>query len=364
MDYPKEVLSGLFSNQEIGLALFEMDTLNPLYENGLFLDWFPKGDTQGLTDRISSINISRMHKKLTRGTTYSCECEIKKNNRSKIIKLFFSNKNTSLFVKAIDYTKEKEVEYLLDSYVKMSEKDKKQLEASLELISKQKEALIRSNSALERERNSIELRALQAVINPHFVSNCLASIQRFIMDHDTELSVNYLSYFGRLMRMSFDQSYHDYVSIAEIIQLLETYVAIEKIRINHDWEFIMQLDKKLDVANSKIPPLLIQPFLENAIWHGINGKKQGGKIVIHFEVIDDITLKCSIEDNGVGRKVNTAKKDQQKRAALHSLNVTGKRLDIMWQEHQKNYTINYTDLKTIDGTPTGTKVELYIPISF
>lgn len=359
----EEVLYELLSNSQIGIALCNWEKLTLEYENEQFLNWIPKKGND-LADRIPILNIERLKKRLAKKSNYSIDYEIKNNGRSKILKLHFSQtSSSSIFIKAVDYTKEKELEFMLDSYIKMAEDNSHKLENSLTVIKDQKKELLTAYNALERERNSIELRALQAVINPHFVSNCLASIQRFILDNDTEPSVNYLSHFGKLMRMNFEQSYSDYVSLSEILRILETYVSIEKIRIDHPWVFKINIDNRLDVENIKIPPLLIQPFLENSIWHGINNRKTAGKITISFELIDEITLKCTIEDNGVGRK-KSANSNQKNKATLHSLNVTGKRLDILWAEFEKKRNIVYTDLETSEGTPCGTKVELFIPISF
>ena len=360
----KEALSELLSNSKIGVALYNWEDLSPQYENKLFSEWFPKVEKDNLGGRIPSLNIEKLKKKLLNGNTYSLEYEIKTKNRSKILKLDFTKSESShIFIKTVDYTKEKELEYLLDSYSKLAERNRRQLEESLEVIKNQKVELIKTNSSLEREKNNIELRALQAIINPHFVSNCLASIQSFILDNDISNSVNYLSHFGKLMRLTFVQSFNDYISISEILLILRTYVSIEKIRINHEWDFEIIVDENIDIENSKMPPMLIQPFLENAIWHGINHKKSGGIITVTLHLVDEITLKCTVEDNGLGRK-NTAKSKENKKATLLSLNVTGQRLDILWQEYVRKHQIRYTDLKSRDGTPSGTKVELLIPLDF
>ncbi len=360
-----EILNELLLNSQMGIAVFSWNQLEAKYKNDLFLEWLPsKDEKSGLLNCIPTLNTELLKKKLLGGKNYAIEYEIKSNKRSKILKVNFSgSENTSVFVRVTDYTKEKEQSYILDSYVKMAEDNRLKLEHSLEVIKNQKEELQAAYTELERERNNIELRALQAVINPHFVSNCLASIQRFIVDNDTELSVNYLANFGSLMRLNFEQSYSDYVPIEEVLKILETYVSIEKIRIDHFWEFELKVDDQLDVTNLKIPPLLIQPFLENAIWHGINRKKEDGKITIRLDLVDKMTLKCVVEDNGVGRHSNSDNKEIKK-ATLHSLNVTGKRLDILWAEFDRKKEISYTDLKTTDGNPGGTRVQLFIPLDF
>ncbi len=360
------VINQFISNGNIGIAIVSWDKLTTTFENEMFTSWFPaKTKTDLIVDRICKVNLERLKKKLGQNKPYSIECEIKENKRSKILKLQFTGSPLTEFIITVtDYSKEKEKDYLLDSYAKMAEKNRKALEKSLEIIKAQKEELLITNAALERERNNIELRALQAVINPHFVSNCLSSIQGFIVDKNTEEAVNYLADFGRLMRLSFEQSYNDYVSIEEIITLLNTYVSIEKMRMDNPWDLIIEIDEDLNVGNATIPPLLIQPFLENSIWHGIN-KIKGGKILLKLDLIDDITLKCTIEDNGVGRKHKEKQPiTEKKKQPLHSLNVTNKRLDILWKEHKKKYKIIYTDLLTKTNAPTGTRVELYIPINF
>ena len=357
----QETLVQFFQLSQTGIALLDITTLVPTYKNEFFAQWFP--ETASIDKLIPSFSVDKLKKKLGRGKDYSCEHEIKRNNRSKIIKLQFSQPNdTNIYVIATDYTKEKEQEFLLDSYVKMAESNRIKLEKSLATIRSQKEELLVINAALERERNSVELRALQAVINPHFVSNSLASIQGFILEKEVKTAVNYIAYFGKLMRLSFEQAYYDYVSIREILVLLETYVSIEKMRVDKYWELVLKIDEQVSVDNLKIPPLLIQPFLENAIWHGINKKEGDGRVIVQFDLIDEITLKCTIEDNGVGRKFNEQFQEKNKNS-LHSLNVTSKRLNILWEEHERKHDIVYTDLFEGDK-PAGTRVELFIPINF
>lgn len=364
-DIEKELLNQLISNRDIGVAIYTIDDFNLIYENDLCTKWIESSNE--LTERIPTLKIERLKHALSKGKNYSVELEIKENKRSKILKIQFSQTdNNHLFITIMDYSKEKGKEYLLDSYVKMAEKNKKELERSLELINAQKAELIKTNTELERERNNIELRALQAVINPHFVSNCLASIQGFVVDKNIEEAVNYLSHFGSLMRLSFDQSYYEFVSIEEIIALLETYVSIEKMRMDAPWNFVLKIDEKINIGNTKVPPMLIQPFLENSIWHGINKKKGGGRILIDFQLIDEITLKCTIEDNGVGREYNKKFEEhsrETKRTKLHSLNVTNKRLKILWEEYNQNHEILYTDMYSKEK-PSGTRVEFLIPITF
>ena len=359
----REIVDDFMSTSEIGLAVLSKSELSVIYENDLFANWIPKTEEKQLN--VNTFKPVKLEKFLAKGRPYSCEFEIKSQKRSRVLKLDFFNRNDhQILVTVKDYSKEKEKDYLLNSYTKIVEKNRSELERSLSLIAAQKEDLLKVNKALERERNTVELRALQAVINPHFVSNCLASIQRFVVDKKAELAVNYISNFGNLMRLSFQQSYHDYVSIEDILLTLETYVLIEKMRIDHSWELIIDIDSSIDVANSKIPPLLIQPFLENAIWHGISKKKGDGIIKINMNLIDEITLQCIVEDNGVGRMYHANKNSNKKEATLHSLNVTNKRLDILWKEHQRQYTIQYTDLFDANNSPAGTKVELLIPLSF
>ena len=215
------------------------------------------------------------------------------------------------------------------------------------------------NSKLAYERNHFELKSLQSIMNPHFISNCLASLQRYIIVKDIDSSVVYLSHFGKLMRMYFKQSTKDFVPLNEALDLIEIYVAMEKVRYAYLWNFSLVVDDHIDANNSTIPPMLIQPFVENAIWHGLKEKKRGGSVVVSLNYVNDHTIKCSITDNGSGRSVSDSKNK-----TIHSTDITEKRLEKLWEGSNQDHKITFVDLKSATGGPLGTRVEFYIPMEF
>lgn len=208
--------------------------------------------------------------------------------------------------------------------------------------------------------------ALQTQMNPHFVFNALNAIQLFLTNNDEENAMNYLAKFARLIRLAFEYTKESYISLDQEIEFLNLYLTLESLRFSNSVDIKMELDEFVrdNESEFKIPPLLIQPVIENAFKHGLFHKKQNKKLEIKFESIDGL-LKCTITDNGVGRKkaaqINNWKNSSHKSSGLKN---TRTRLKLLHNgsNNSKNKitTFNITDLYDENENPSGTKVEIYL----
>ncbi|MEP1032314.1 histidine kinase [Ekhidna sp.] len=156
---------------------------------------------------------------------------------------------------------------------------------------------------LERSKAQAEIKALKAQINPHFLFNALNSIQSFVLEGDLESSDKYLVKYGRLIRKVLDHSDQLTVSLADELEMLELYVALEKLRFDKGFNYKVSIDQNIEPRRSKIPSMVIQPFIENAIWHGLSLKEGFREICIEFNKLDNGIQVCVI-DNGIGFDVN------------------------------------------------------------
>ena len=200
----------------------------------------------------------------------------------------------------------------------------------------------------------VELKALRAQMNPHFIFNSLNSIGDYILKNDSQAASDYLGKFASLMRMTLENSDKKEISLVEDIELLKTYLSIEQKRFDHSFDFEIEVSDNLDADEVLIPPMLLQPFVENSIIHGLAPKENGGKINITFKTQKN-ELVCSVEDNGVGRKAS-GKPMQLNGKSSKGIAITQKRIDVL------NKTKNAKDvIKIIDQT-IGTKVVVTLPL--
>jgi LytS/YehU family sensor histidine kinase len=199
-------------------------------------------------------------------------------------------------------------------------------------------------------------------MNPHFVYNCLTSIQSYIFHNDTPKSLEYLSKFSKLMRKILESSQNQYMSVHDEIEILSLYLKLESIRFKGKFDYDISVDDRIDPILFKIPTLLIQPFVENSLWHGIQNKHGKGKIQVSFNLADK-SIFCAIEDNGIGRE--NAEKIKNSRMTDHiSLggSITQTRMKLLKSLYGSKLGIRYIDLKDSENKPSGTRVELFLPI--
>ncbi len=220
------------------------------------------------------------------------------------------------------------------------------------------------NKRLEEEKRKAlvsELHALRSQMNPHFIFNTLSSIQSFITQNNSETAVSYLSKFSKLMRSTLENTQQQKISIKDEIEMLSLYMDLEKLRLYNKFDYTITSSDDIDTQFDEIPPLLIQPFIENAIWHGISHKDGKGLIKINFELIDENTLKCTIEDNGVGREKAKEITAKHKKNKSLGMSITKERLEIINSLKSSALNVEITDLKE-NNEAIGTKIEIFIPL--
>ncbi len=224
-----------------------------------------------------------------------------------------------------------------------------------------KEEQLRSD--YERRLSEVKMNALQAQMNPHFIFNCLNSIDASIIRNDTRKASEYLNDFSRLIRLILQNSRSSYVMLEDDLQALALYVKMEQVRLKNSFEFNLIVSPEVNLDTIEIPPMLLQPYVENAIWHGISPlKNKNGKVSVSIKQERNILI-CTIQDNGIGReaaqKIKAEKKVKRKSVGL---SITKERLDMINKIYGINNEIDLIDLKDKKGNPTGTKVIIKIPL--
>jgi len=208
-----------------------------------------------------------------------------------------------------------------------------------------------------------ERKALRLQMNPHFIFNTLNSIQYYILKNDKKSSNKYLSMFSNLMRVTLDNSQHNTIHIRDELEALQLYLELESLRFENkfDYNIILESNELLDI---KIPTMIIQPYVENAVRHGLRNKDEKGKLDIELRKKDNMLI-CRIEDNGIGReKAEELKKNKNDSHIPLGTKITETRLNLINSLYGRKMKIIYTDLKDKDGSAAGTRVELDIPIVY
>ncbi len=214
----------------------------------------------------------------------------------------------------------------------------------------------------QKQLSELELQALRAQMNPHFIFNCLNSINRFIIKNDAAKAADYLTKFAKLIRIVLEQSGKSFVLFDDEVKCLKLYMDLEALRFEKPFQYEINCDG-IDTTSVMIPTLLIQPFVENAIWHGLPAKENGyGKIFINMKIDNDI-LYCKICDNGIGVNRSTALKQtiENGRKSL-GIKLTQERLQLINTFKQQESKITMYDLKDEFGECTGTCVAIEIPV--
>ena len=214
---------------------------------------------------------------------------------------------------------------------------------------------------LMQQVTALELKAIRAQMNPHFLFNALSAIQMLINKSDLRQANIGLAKFGRLMRMILENSEKQTITIEEEVKTLELYVELEVLRFPFNYKF--SIDSTLDKENMEIPSMVIQPYLENAIKHGISGKQEGREIAVNFKQ-EGKQLFCTIEDNGIGRAMAEATKSKYAQHKSMGSKLSADRLALLSKQISGKAEVVIRDLYSEDGFATGTLVELNIPITY
>ena len=215
---------------------------------------------------------------------------------------------------------------------------------------------------LEKKNIEIEQRLLRTQMNPHFIFNSLNSINSFITDNNSDSAQAFLSKFARLMRYILENSRKTMVPLEDEVNTLRLNMELEQLRFDHKFDFEIAIDDNIDPEFTYIPPMLIQPFIENAIIHGLSLKENGGLLKLGFELNGEL-MHCFVEDNGVGRELSASLKSESGKSKHRSLGmqVTKERLEILNEKTKEKVFFEITDLKDEEGKPAGTRVDLKIP---
>ncbi len=215
----------------------------------------------------------------------------------------------------------------------------------------------------DKETAQFKLLALRSQMNPHFIFNSLNSIQHFIISKENNTALIYLSKFSKLVRKILENSAENKIALSEEISFLKNYIEIESLRFDHglDYEFIIN-EEEVNPDITEIPSMLIQPYVENSIIHGLMNKNGKGKITIEFKAEKHI-LKCIITDNGIGReKAREIKSHNETTHKSMGISITKNRLDVLNKSDEFIVTVSISDVYLEDKSIGGTQIEIIIPI--
>jgi ligand-binding sensor domain-containing protein len=218
---------------------------------------------------------------------------------------------------------------------------------------------IRHEAAIKNRLTKTEMMTLRAQMNPHFIFNSLNSINSFIIDNKTHLASDYLTKFSRLIRLILDNSRSEIISLEKELEAMKLYTLMESIRFNNKFKYKIQIDENISTENIKIPPMTIQPYVENAIWHGIMHKQGDGTVKICVKQPKENELEIVIDDDGIGRaKSAEIKKNSGSTNKSHGLAITQQRLEL----HNDRNQIETIDKYDEQGNATGTRVVIRLVI--
>ena len=226
---------------------------------------------------------------------------------------------------------------------------------------KQVQTTERIKTEFNRQLTESRMEALRAQMNPHFIFNCLNSINRYIIKSDIKTSSLYLTRFAKLMRLILDNSEHKKVVLSNELEALKLYIEMEVLRFDHKFSYEIKVDPNVDADHIEIPPLIIQPYVENAIWHGLLPKEKAGNLFIRVFINDDQVV-FEIDDDGIGRRKSSEFKslNSPTRKSI-GMKLTEERLKMASENILKSGSQEIIDKYDNAGQSCGTKVILTIP---
>ena len=234
--------------------------------------------------------------------------------------------------------------------------EKLRLQKNLELHKLESE---KKQVELQQKAAELEMQALRAQMNPHFIFNCLSSINRFIFKNDNKLASDYLTRFSRLIRMVLMNSSKKLITLEEELEMLRLYLDLERLRFKDAFDYSITTTNIVDAGAIFIPPLLLQPFCENAVWHGLMHKETRGHLNVMISEEDQV-LHCIIEDDGVGRETAAAFKSKSaENEKSMGLKITTERLALLNQENNFSTFYKIEDVLN-EHDVVGTRVQIRI----
>lgn len=218
-------------------------------------------------------------------------------------------------------------------------------------------------TVFEQRLAETEMSALRAQMNPHFIFNCLNSIKLYTLENDSITASEYLSKFSKLIRLVLENSRSEKITLENELETLCLYMDMEAMRFKNKVKYHVEIADDIDTQFIEIPPLLLQPYVENAIWHGLMHREEGGTIEIKVTQPHDNLLLVVITDNGIGRQAaaHLKSKSATKQKSL-GMKMTTERIELINQKFQNQTQVQVIDLVDTEGSALGTKVVVEIPI--
>ena len=216
---------------------------------------------------------------------------------------------------------------------------------------------------LQKEKYNIELeqRLLRSQMNPHFIFNSLTSIQNYMLGKHSAKASHYLAKFSRLLRMILENSRNSIITLEQEIQTLDHYLTLQKIRYEQMFDYVIHVDQELDPAFLRIPPMLTQPFVENAIEHGLKPAKEKKSLMVSFEA-DGEFVRITIEDNGIGiRQSRRLRKAREKGHQSLATDISQDRIQNMNRFGRQKIRLEIFDLAELEEGGRGTRVAMSLP---
>ncbi len=219
----------------------------------------------------------------------------------------------------------------------------------------------KTKAELHQQASELEMQALRAQMNPHFIFNSLNAINRFILQNNRAQASEYLTKFSKLVRMILQNSQASSISLENELDSLKLYLELESLRFENHFNYKIVVSDEVDADALKVPPLIIQPYVENAIWHGLMHKEEKGNLEIEITEGSNYLL-FKIKDDGIGRKqaATLASKSATRHKSM-GMQITANRIEMLQHEKSTSDTITITDLILPDGSPGGTEVLIKIP---
>jgi len=215
---------------------------------------------------------------------------------------------------------------------------------------------------IDKKITNLKLENLRSQMNPHFIFNALNSIQDYIISNEKELASSYLVKFSRLIRMYLDYSQQNEITLEEELNALKLYLELEKVRFEDELTYSLNVDEKLNVRQIKVPSLFIQPYVENALKHGLLHKSGERLLNVEAKATNENTLVITVEDNGIGRQQSEALKRSDKPHKPFATKANEERVRLYKNKLKRNINIEIIDLYNSNQQPTGTKVVITMPI--
>ncbi|GAB5416076.1 MAG: hypothetical protein Crog4KO_13390 [Crocinitomicaceae bacterium] len=214
-----------------------------------------------------------------------------------------------------------------------------------------------NNLKIEKQLVELEQKALMLQMNPHFVFNALSTIKGYYASNDIQKAKNYISRFSQLLRLILENQ-DPFIGLEIEIQILEHYLFLSQVRYNHSFKYEITLQEELNNLEVMIPPMLVQPFVENAVLHGVVPLGENGQITVSFKKEDNM-LQCTVKDNGVGR--NKASSENQTGKKSIAISLTSERLKLLYSDEDVQEALMIIDEVDEIGNPVGTTVVMKIP---